>query len=63
MNAKELREKSVEELNKELLAFANANGLICACKKQWDRCLRLTYSKKLRHNISRIKTILEEKRV
>ncbi|XPE54289.1 50S ribosomal protein L29 [Shigella flexneri] len=59
MKAKELREKSVEELNAELLNLLRDN-LTCVCKRQAAGAT-VSSLKQVRRNIARVKTLLTEK--
>lgn len=60
MKAKDLRNKSVEELTKELLALLKEQFNL-RIQRGVGQSPKLYLFKKVRHNIARIKTILNEK--
>jgi len=60
MKARELRKKSVEELNQELLELFREQ-LNLRIQKANDQLNRHTQIKNGRHEIARIKTVLREK--
>lgn len=60
MKASELRNKSVDELNKELLALLREQFNL-RVQKGAGQPPKPHLFKKVRHNIARIKTILNEK--
>ncbi len=60
MNANELRQKSVEELNAELMNLLKEQFNL-RMQKGTDQGVRPHQFKEVRRNIARIKTILNEK--
>ena len=60
MKASELREKSVEELNQELLALAREKFNL-RMQKGTGQVAKSHQVKEVRRNIARVKTILNEK--
>ena len=60
MKANELRDKSVEELNKELLSLAREKFNL-RMQKGSGQLARPHQMKEVRRNIARVKTILNEK--
>lgn len=60
MNAKELREKSVEDLTKELLALFKEQFNL-RIQKGVGQSPKPHLFKKVRHDIARIKTVLHDK--
>ena len=60
MNAKELREKSADELNKELLELAREQFNL-RMQKGTGQLARPHQMKEVRRSIARVKTILREK--
>jgi len=61
MKARELREKSVEELNKERLELLREHFNL-RLQKANDQLNRHTQLKSVRRDIARVKTVLNEKR-
>ena len=60
MKATELREKSVDELNKELLELTR-EGFNLRMQRGTGQLSRPHQMKEVRRNIARVKTILNEK--
>ena len=60
MNAKEMREKSAEELNKELVELMREQFNL-RMQKGTGQLARPHQMKEVRRNIARVKTILREK--
>jgi large subunit ribosomal protein L29 len=60
MNAKELRDKSADELNKELLELTREQFNL-RMQKGTGQLARPHQMKEVRRNIARVKTILREK--
>jgi large subunit ribosomal protein L29 len=60
MNASDLREKSVDELNKELVSLLREQFSL-RMQNGTGQLTRPHQVKAVRHNIARIKTILNEK--
>jgi len=61
MKARELREKSVDELNKERLELLREHFNL-RLQKANDQLNRHTQLKSVRRDIARVKTVLNEKR-
>lgn len=61
MKARDLREKSVVELNKERLELLREHFNLCLQKAN-DQLNRHTQFKSVRRDIARIQTVLNEKR-
>ncbi|HEW97724.1 MAG TPA: 50S ribosomal protein L29 [Beggiatoa sp.] len=61
MKARELREKSVEDLNKELLELLREQFNL-RMQKANDQLNRHTQLKSVRRDIARVKTVLNDKR-
>lgn len=61
MKASELREKSVEELNVELLALLKEQFNLRIAKGTGQQLPKPMMLKEVRHNIARVKTVLKEK--
>lgn len=62
MKARELREKSIEELNEELLDLLREQFNL-RMQKANDQLNRHTQLKNARRDIARVKTVLNEKKV
>lgn len=60
MKASELREKSVEDLNVELLALLKEQFNL-RVQKSTGQLPKPMMMKEVRHNIARVKTVLKEK--
>ena len=60
MKANELKDKSIEQLNSDLLDLLKAQ-LACACKNATGQLGKSSELKRVRRDIARIKTILTEK--
>jgi large subunit ribosomal protein L29 len=60
MKAKELREKSVADLKKELLELSKEQFNL-RMQKSMGESPKPHYHKRVRHDIARVKTILSEK--
>lgn len=59
MKASELREKSIEELNSELVANLREQ-FVFRMQRSTGQLKRPSEMKKVRHHIARIKTVLNE---